>query len=342
MTMYSFYKCWSWGQLDFQAEKTCSQILTYTMFRYSWYAYCELLDIDYPAGFLCSKCGPEPDIVVMDGITLGLRIAHLPWESFLKNQQDKPPTCMQGTSHNMRIFVNNQKARKLLAKYSCSDEKVALTINEFDDLCILLSMYQPSMNNLMRQFRHTGHISKAPSIFYNLLSGLAKNSPVTSLLHPDEKLFDLLDKLCQNNYCIEQDPPSLKFLQETFPVLHKFILDSEDVSANLVSIYGILAEMKSKCLSAFSVETQTLPQVETQADPLAYFPQNKILVNRGHYVLDSTRLVSEISSDCEKLQMIKGRKGHKTLVPGLFTLLCHHGKKDISIATYQYLFLAYL
>ena len=37
-----------------------------------------LLDVDYESGFQCGKCGPQPEVVVMDGICLGMQKTYMP------------------------------------------------------------------------------------------------------------------------------------------------------------------------------------------------------------------------------------------------------------------------
>lgn len=64
-----------WRHIDGQS---LLEGFSYARFRASWYAFMELLDVNYETGFLCPECGDEPEAVVMDGITLGFRDVHLP------------------------------------------------------------------------------------------------------------------------------------------------------------------------------------------------------------------------------------------------------------------------
>lgn len=45
----------------------------YVHFLSAWYAYMELLDIDYTEGFLCHECGPFPTLIIMDATALSFR-----------------------------------------------------------------------------------------------------------------------------------------------------------------------------------------------------------------------------------------------------------------------------
>ena len=46
---------------------------TYSDFIQSWYAYMNLLDLDFAAGMVCEECGPSPRTVICDGTSLGFQ-----------------------------------------------------------------------------------------------------------------------------------------------------------------------------------------------------------------------------------------------------------------------------
>ncbi len=50
----------------------------YHWLRASWYHDLNILDIDYPAGFTCPKCGDEPKTIVCDATSLAFRRDLLP------------------------------------------------------------------------------------------------------------------------------------------------------------------------------------------------------------------------------------------------------------------------
>ena len=52
---------------------TFPKICRYGNFVDSWYAFVILLDLDWLDGFLCEKCGPDPETIVCDGTSLGFR-----------------------------------------------------------------------------------------------------------------------------------------------------------------------------------------------------------------------------------------------------------------------------
>lgn len=58
-------------------SKTC---FPYHWLRASWYHYLSILDIDYPSGFVCPKCGDQPRSMVCDATSLAFRRQLLPNE----------------------------------------------------------------------------------------------------------------------------------------------------------------------------------------------------------------------------------------------------------------------
>lgn len=62
--------------------------------RYAWYCFIDLLDADYASGFICPQCGDNPDTVVMDGVTLGIRKSFMPW----KDHMSRKPQTLDGRS----------------------------------------------------------------------------------------------------------------------------------------------------------------------------------------------------------------------------------------------------
>ena len=48
-------------------------IINYQQWRLSWYAFLELLDIDYSSGFRCVQCGQYPNVLSCDATTLAFK-----------------------------------------------------------------------------------------------------------------------------------------------------------------------------------------------------------------------------------------------------------------------------
>jgi len=66
--MYSFYELWGWRLM---IENQSMQLRpSYSQFRLAWLSYLQLIEIK-DEWFSCPHCGPHPNVVVCDGISLG-------------------------------------------------------------------------------------------------------------------------------------------------------------------------------------------------------------------------------------------------------------------------------
>ncbi len=61
-------------------ERNFKTSFPYNWLRASWYHYLNILDIDYPSGFVCPKCGDQPKTIVCDATSLAFRRQLLPTE----------------------------------------------------------------------------------------------------------------------------------------------------------------------------------------------------------------------------------------------------------------------
>ena len=58
--------------------------LTYNKFKDSWYAFLDLLDVDFASGFSCSLCKDKPRVLIMDATALSFRKEMaITWNCFL-------------------------------------------------------------------------------------------------------------------------------------------------------------------------------------------------------------------------------------------------------------------
>lgn len=53
----------------------------YNHFRWAWYSFLALLEIDYKKGFQCNKCGSYPQTLIMDATGLSFRKELCFWNS---------------------------------------------------------------------------------------------------------------------------------------------------------------------------------------------------------------------------------------------------------------------
>ena len=111
----------------------------------AWYAFSRLLDIPIDECFNCPKCGQSPNVIVCDGIMVGMRKDLLPFAHENRAQKALTLPLIKGSAHSDRVLIKSKKARDLLLKYSGyrRDRKPftcpeMLTIKEFDQLIKLL------------------------------------------------------------------------------------------------------------------------------------------------------------------------------------------------------------
>ncbi len=71
-TIYTEYCVLSKAHEDAGSDSYKS-VVQYKHFRSAWYAFLDLLDIDYTKGFQCVKCGLNPKTLVMDATVLSFR-----------------------------------------------------------------------------------------------------------------------------------------------------------------------------------------------------------------------------------------------------------------------------
>ncbi len=66
-----------------------SQFINYQQWRFSWYSFLNLLDLDYENGFMCSLCGKYPEVMSCDATSLGFKRI-FQQKSDVGNQADRP------------------------------------------------------------------------------------------------------------------------------------------------------------------------------------------------------------------------------------------------------------
>ena len=76
----------------------------------------DIIKLDLPQSFICRSCGPLPETLVFDGITLGLQ-----WRKVRKFQEKmqllmgrKSKRILQGTTYPERMFVQKKENRNIL------------------------------------------------------------------------------------------------------------------------------------------------------------------------------------------------------------------------------------
>ena len=81
-------------------EKNFKVSFPYNWLRASWYHYLNILDIDYPNGFVCPKCGDQPKTIVCDATSLAFRRQLLPTDQKVSPCTDEHELLQGWYAHN--------------------------------------------------------------------------------------------------------------------------------------------------------------------------------------------------------------------------------------------------
>lgn len=90
---------WRWYRDSGTITSFCSD----ETFVRVWFAYVQLLDID--SKMTCPRCGPNPDVIIVDGVSLSTHISKL-------TQSIRPPTTVDDMSEVVES-ITSHKAREL-------------------------------------------------------------------------------------------------------------------------------------------------------------------------------------------------------------------------------------
>ena len=146
-----------------------------------------------------------------------------------------------------------------------------------------------------------------------------------AIVPPNEEVLELLTRISDGVNPKDNPATDLKLLHEQVPLLFNILNICGEIPP---SIRSVVKELTCKAVSPFEYENgqqrlpHNLPPPQENNASNGYLPCLPELVQRGNYVLDSKKTKQ---GDCAKLARAKHKK-HGTLIPGIFCLLCPHGK----------------
>lgn len=62
-----------YNQTEYSVLTGSTILPSYNHYRVAWYAFLELMDIDFNNGFCCELCGIHPSVIIMDATTLAFQ-----------------------------------------------------------------------------------------------------------------------------------------------------------------------------------------------------------------------------------------------------------------------------
>ena len=169
-----------------------------------------------------------------------------------------------------------------------------------------------------------GFTSTCPESCTRLLAALASDKPVCAIVPPNEEVLDLLTRISDGLNPKDNPATDLKLLHEQVPLLFDILGKCGEIPP---TIRVLVKELVSKSSSPFVFENgqqrlpHNLPPSIQSNKNNGYIPCLPDIVQRGNYVLDSKKTQK---GDCAKVA--RPKKKHGTLIPGIFCMLCPHGK----------------
>lgn len=224
------------------------------------------------------------------------------------------------TRFTERVFIPDKRTRDLTQRFCAK----GLSSDEFLTLYELIRKHASSLSALLdlaNDANASNEVFTCPPIWSPLLQALARTSPVCALIHPNDALISLLNTM--DNKDITTDVQAMELLQKEVPLLFSLLRVLKGSHSNiLLPIINTMIEKSNAPFTACAISnsSQEAPSSEilTSESELAYFPSLLQIRKRGCYTADK-------ANQKEKL-CTKQSHGHPTLLPGIFTLYCEHGK----------------
>lgn len=218
-----------------------------------------------------------------------------------------------------RVFISTKHVRSLLVQYAYGGEilgkkKIApLPATDKKELFATLQSSHPGLYAFL-EYLDDG-TCKAPSGAQQFLFSLASTSPVCGYIHPTSQVEALIQSLTGGSE-IKKNPTEWTALHEHLPLIFQIMEQSSENSCPQ-QLNCLLADLWEKAQMPFEENNILDHEIDDDTDELAFFPSLMKCRNRGRYLEDSCKT----DPSCRK-----SYSGHPTLLPGLFTLYCPHGK----------------
>ncbi|XP_052071566.1 uncharacterized protein LOC127709908 [Mytilus californianus] len=314
--LYTFYSVFVDDHYDYGNEKIL-ELFSYHKLRSAWLSFLKLLDIDFENGFSCPDCPQDgPDIIICDGTSLSFQRRMWSWKN---TEVPKKTSSKKKSGFRERVFIQEEKTRKLLHRYVTGGDihrgkqTSVLTIQEKNELMRYLQSY-PALYLFIKSIDN-GTV-KLSSKFSNFITSLASKSPVCGYIHPSEEVGKLIQSLVKG-VDVKCDYVLWQSLHNHIPVLFK-LLDNSSGNSAPADLRPLLHELWDLSLQPFDncdiIDDSSYP---VEAEEMSFFPALSTCRPRGHYGMDEKKS----DNSCHKKY-----KGHPSLLPGVFTVYCPHGK----------------
>ena len=213
------------------------------------------------------------------------------------------------------MFIQDAKTRRLLNQF-CTKGISPSGYSELEK-ALDASSLAPLLQHLKSEMNTLLPTVVCPCEWSKFIRALASSSPVCALVHPNERVFDLLKKLITED--ITSDPTSMLLLQQEVPVLFDLLSNCSHLPKKTMTplIHAIVDRASAPFVSESS-DSNAIPDQKSILEELAFFPNLPKVRARGIFKVDS--------HTCHEIKCTKQSSGHPSLLPGIFTLFCPHGE----------------
>lgn len=199
-----------------------------------------------------------------------------------------------------------------------------MNLEEFVELVELVKVHAPSLTQVIMSTAKEENVNvkgeckiTCKQTWCEFLGAISSSSPVCALIPPKKDVLGLLREMQESDSFLSS-PEKLLLLQTETPSLFRLI---ENLTPYPIKVMQpVLEDLIAHSLSPFSeiknADKKEPIDPDLQIKKLCYFPQLSPIRKRKTYAADRSQ-----SSTCTKKS-----SGHPTLLPGIFTLFCPHGK----------------
>ena len=298
----------------------------YQKLRVAYNCFIRLLDLDFKDLYTCSKCGPDVDEIVMDGIAMGARQDLLPDLTdtpLLDRTLSNDP--IKGSTIEQRVFVRNEGTRKLLSSYAMlskggryTEEIQPLSESDYEKLCNSLST-NPSLQDVIREAGNP-----CPDSIRMLVGELSRDSATCGIIQiagEDNQACRILIDLANGDGTdfLTTVYNHISLLQKSCSILLEFLLSELiQVSNRIKLLKELIISLNAPFTGREEPGDEFYGAFSGSDRILGFFPNHPLKRGKATYEADQTN--ERFSTGCRKQT-----KRHNTLNPGLFTMFCPHG-----------------
>lgn len=222
------------------------------------------------------------------------------------------------TSFKVRTLVQNKKLRAMLRDFALKP----LDTGSLTTMRTMMEEHAPVVANFISWCNHTYESwYYLPKPIRDMVQCFSTTSPVCSYFPFLHDFFSHIDTLIRAETEIGEQTNALMYIQMMAPIIFNAL--STIKGQKLPEVWGALFMHLQEISSAtFKQNMHDLPPMTVEKS-LAFFPEWPLLCKRGTYSADRSK---ESTDHCNKKIEDEKKKKRHSLLPGLFTVYCQHGK----------------